>query len=597
MIICGDCGSRRRLFMHNEFKTLIWVVAIAVCVTVAVIYRFHGANVRSAKTSSAVSSSGTDGTKWESPLGNKSEDWGYLPLRIKTAFENQRPLEVSPWHAGGGEWTFFECAFQNSNAAVVIGVHTVLTTGNKISMDWGEAILAAPDSNSAELFLKSLSGAFHQQLPKRRMGHPQGFFKMRTAVFGSNLNRIKEGGFSGKGNWSATKWFLEEDGREAEVFFNFSIADKQAEFSEKDPDYREDLVSLLTTALCDGPLPERTLENDPTLTPDGPTFTDWKKLGTGDSSQPSLDRSGSRIYFVERRAHKGPSILYAAQVDHPEQSSQIASIEHQIASYSALGVNDGNFLVVEQIPEREDQTSSADPQILWLVTAGSPPKHLEGPWGDKGWYLTNPPSSPDGRFITVGKWRTEKKKRSNTLYCFDLESGKSVSFDLQGEPIDHVKWEPGAAKPEFTIITGFKLLNKNDLHAFLADPITGGLRPAALVGDSNGVSLVSPDGARTAVLEERSRLLITDKEGKTVVFNFQEYDQRFAQEGSLEWASPRYLLFHASRPAFINADTLKMNFPLPKADATEPELFTPDFSFVIAHRDNGLYIGKISLHN
>ena len=582
--------------MHNEFKTLGWMVAIGVCATVAAFYRFHSANVHSGKTPSATSSSDTDGTKWESPLGNMPENWGYLPLRIKTTFENQRPLEVSPWHAEGGEWTFFDCAIQNSNAAVVIGVHSGPATGGKTSMAWSEAILAVSDSDSADSFLNSLSSAFHQELPKRRMGHPKGFFKMHTAVLGSNLNLLPDGGFGGKGNWSATKWFLEEDGREAEIFFNFSIIDKRAAFSEKDPDYREDLVSLLTTALRDGPPPERTLANDPTLTSDGPTFTDWKMLGSAGSSRPSLNRTGSRIYFVEG-AHKGPSILCAAPVDHPEQSSRIASIEHQIASYSALGANDGNFLVVEQIPEREDQTSSTDPQILWLVSAGSPPKHLEGPWGDKGWYLTDPPSSPDGRFITVGKWRTENKKRSNTLYCFDLESGKSVSFDVQGAPIDHVKWESGATKSEFTIITGLKLLNKNDLHAFLADSVTGELRPTALTGDSNGASLVSPDGNRTARLEERSRLLIADKEGKTVAFNFHEYDQRYAEEGSLEWVSPRYLLFHTSRPAFINADTLKMNFPLPKDDATAPELFAPDFSFVIADRDNGLYIGKISLHN
>ena len=81
------------------------------------------------------------------------------------------------------------------------------------------------------------------------------------------------------------------------------------------------------------------------------------------------------------------------------------------------------------------------------------------------------------------------------------------------------------------------------------------------------------------------------------MFNFHEYDQPYAREDSVEWASSRYLLFHAARPAFINADTLKMNFPLPKDDATAPELFSPDFYFVIVSKDNGLYIGKISLQN
>ncbi len=116
-------------------------------------------------------------------------------------------------------------------------------------------MLAVSDSEAADGFLSAFTAAFRQQLPRRREGKPRGFLKMPTAIFGSDLERLQDGSFQGKGNWTATKWFLQDDDRDAEVFFNFNICEKWAEFSEKDPDCRDDLVSGLTTALRDGPLP------------------------------------------------------------------------------------------------------------------------------------------------------------------------------------------------------------------------------------------------------------------------------------------------------------------------------------------------------
>jgi hypothetical protein len=40
------------------------------------------------------------------------------------------------------------------------------------------------------------------------------------------------------------------------------------------------MIAYLATALRDGPLPERTPENDPTLTLDGPRVTDWKRIAS-----------------------------------------------------------------------------------------------------------------------------------------------------------------------------------------------------------------------------------------------------------------------------------------------------------------------------
>src|SRR5205814_2340301 len=82
----------------------------------------------------------------------------------------------------------------------------------------------------------------------------------------------------------ATKWFFGEESGEAEVFFNYSVAEKTAEFSEKDEEYREALVEQWVICLRDGPLPERTPENDPNLTLNGPRVTGWVRIADGKES-------------------------------------------------------------------------------------------------------------------------------------------------------------------------------------------------------------------------------------------------------------------------------------------------------------------------
>ena len=37
----------------------------------------------------------------------ESAESGYMPFKIAKTHERQRPLEQSPWHADGGNWTFF----------------------------------------------------------------------------------------------------------------------------------------------------------------------------------------------------------------------------------------------------------------------------------------------------------------------------------------------------------------------------------------------------------------------------------------------------------------------------------------------------------
>ncbi|HEX8044276.1 hypothetical protein [Rhizobium sp.] len=68
------------------------------------------------------------------------------------------------------------------------------------------------------------------------------------AFLGAATARIPGGGFGGgKGDWYATKLFLDQD--EAEVFFNFNLVSGEAEFSIKDEDYGNTVLSELSKVI------------------------------------------------------------------------------------------------------------------------------------------------------------------------------------------------------------------------------------------------------------------------------------------------------------------------------------------------------------
>jgi hypothetical protein len=191
-------------------------------------------------------------------INEESEQWGYLALRILKVHEKQKALDAAPWFTGGGDWTFLECeAEEDSNVRVLIGTAMRGSPEGETPISWGEAVIAVADASMGARFVEALAKAFHQTTPPPHGQKPSLRVKMQTAVLGTGLVRDPHGGFKDgrNGSWVATKWFLQDETAEAEVFFNFSTKENRAEFSEKDAEYREDLVQQLVVGLRDGPRP------------------------------------------------------------------------------------------------------------------------------------------------------------------------------------------------------------------------------------------------------------------------------------------------------------------------------------------------------
>jgi hypothetical protein len=193
-------------------------------------------------------------------LGGDAEDeWPRLDLVVTNVATKQQPTESAPFHKPGGDWTYFDLApASDPTARVRLGMKAPKPTDSPFS--FSELELSTIDRAASARFVKAVAEAFlvpaPPGAPKPRKLVP---VKLATAVLGQRLVREGAGGgFSTAakgatpGTWTTTKVFFEKDEQYAEVFFNVDLEAGVAEFSEKDAEYRDGLLALLSKALLDG---------------------------------------------------------------------------------------------------------------------------------------------------------------------------------------------------------------------------------------------------------------------------------------------------------------------------------------------------------
>jgi hypothetical protein len=530
-------------------------------------------------------------------ISQESEQWGYLAMKITKVREKQKALDVAPWFADGGDWTFLECETEKDPAVrILVGTTMQGTPKGDIPISWGEAVLTVADAVAGARFVETLAKAFHQPLPASRGQKPALHVKMRTAVLGTSLVRDPRGGFKDgrTGNWVATKWFLQDETAEAEIFFNFSTKEKRAEFSEKDEEYREDLIKQLVVGLRDGPLPERTLESDPSLTAVGPTITDWIAVGnSNETCQFSQDSSTLMITVTDPGQN---SQLFVAPTVEPTKRKLLASFEGSILVQTYLSTEQGATLLVTEMLRQEAKTiSSLDPQRLWLVDPQG--KHeVRPPAGLTNWFASKHCLSPDARFVTLGSWETQPdKKRARVIHLGDLQTGKWQRIALPATLLELVGWI--GEKPTGLVLTGLGVKKDEVRKAYSFEPITGQLSPLAEIPrEFTPGRTFSPDGKRFHEVIGKERLVITDTaSGQHNEFAFHPYDRRNVYPDSVQWAGNRYLVFQTTRTALINADTLKMSYPTTKESGIDWVEFSSDFKLALGHKDGGLVLGRVLL--
>jgi hypothetical protein len=529
----------------------------------------------------------------------ESDDWGYLRLKIARVHMNQKPLEQAPWHEAGGDWTFLECqSAKQASVRVLIGTRDgrPTTVGEtKISMAWGEAIVAVTDRAVGTKFVETFARSFHQSLPPSHGDQPVGYFRVHTSVLGSEMGRDPKGGFSGKGDWTATKWFLSDDKLgEAEVFFNYSLKEKRAEFSEKDSDYREPLIGQLVVALRDGPLPERTPENDPTLTRTGPGVANWKKLEEG-QTRGSFTPDSKNILLV---VSTNDSTRFLVREVQGSQTKTLAKFDRLASITQTIGEGERTaFLVTEILAEKGQKITYPGPQQLWwLELASGQKKLLEIPEALTNWYTSEGAVSPDGNFVALHQWQKPSgKQRVRSIHLLNRETAAWRKIELPGTTLQLVGWRPD--KREGIVLAGNPYDKQTERKAYALDPVTGTLSALNAVPlEFASGTILSPDKHQSVRVQGKERLSFTQLAAQPREFVFHPYDRQYVyDEGVFSWADSRYLVFQGDRTALIDSQTLKMNFVSPKESPFGSVSFSPDFKWALANKDDGCYLGQVEL--
>jgi hypothetical protein len=176
-----------------------------------------------------------------------------LSFAITAIHEKQRPAVAAPWHEPGGDWTFFDAASRDG-VRFGFGFESGATSGGPVA--FGKGMLTTPDRASAQALIDAFAKAFGGKAPPApATPRPLAVTPFALVILGTDAARTANG-FEGQGGgYHATKLFLQRNGIEAEVFFNFNLAKKTADFAEKDPDYANDLLAFLALELRDGPPP------------------------------------------------------------------------------------------------------------------------------------------------------------------------------------------------------------------------------------------------------------------------------------------------------------------------------------------------------
>jgi hypothetical protein len=179
-----------------------------------------------------------------------TDDTPKLAFTITKAYEREQPLDHAPWHASGGEWTFFDAEAQGAHFTVGTFARPIKDPALAGFGGFGEAMIAVPTADDGARLAQAFARGFHVALPPEGAKGSLHVLRFSTAVLGRNVARSAEGGFGGTGTWSAGKWFF--NGGDSEVFFNYSAVDGRGEFSEKDADYDKGVAAALAQGLRDG---------------------------------------------------------------------------------------------------------------------------------------------------------------------------------------------------------------------------------------------------------------------------------------------------------------------------------------------------------
>jgi hypothetical protein len=516
-----------------------------------------------------------------------------LPFSIGTTYARQKPTPSSPWHADGGDWTFFDATLPGSpTVPFTVGIETEMVGPSGSSMTFGKGIIVVPDRDAGAGFLQRFGAAFKTSAPPPRTATPLQATPFSIAILGTSMRQ--RGGVSQ--TWSATKWFLQDEGLEAEVFFNYDLDGKVGEFAEKDEEYRTDVLAALAVHLRDGPQAERTPGTDPRLTESGPRAGSFANVGSPRAT--FREWRGGVLVYADAIAGGGQAVLSVAPAQ-PDAATEVLRVERRLGSIGCADAASWNgCLIAEDLPRQEHVWSSNDPvRYWWLDRLGAPKTPFTGSWGTDRRTITTHPVSPDRKWVAL-KWlqKLDSGRGQFAAQFVDRATGQVVSTYAQPEKIlDVVGWSAGATGVSAIVsVTDPRAHSMRVAGTVFVDPASGKELPRLAPTRSADDASVSRDRARRCEFRaDGAELAITQIATRTTrVFPVHPDDRRATKDADCRWAGSRYVIIPTPHVGFVDADTLLMSYPVPRAEKQVYE-FSSDLKWVVRHGE-GVAVAPMS---
>jgi hypothetical protein len=173
----------------------------------------------------------------------------YMPDSGSVAFD------IAPLGASNGSTQWFAIyTSQGKTAKFRIDFGPEQATKTKdpkdIPISFGTGRILAESGSDSSVLLSDLAKALEAKHPPTKIKRVS-FLPFTFVNIGTDLSQAPGGGFNTKpsGHWIATKIFIGEDDQEGQFFLNINPATNKGQFSIKDADYGDIVVSGLAQVL------------------------------------------------------------------------------------------------------------------------------------------------------------------------------------------------------------------------------------------------------------------------------------------------------------------------------------------------------------
>lgn len=535
---------------------------------------------------------------------------GRLAFRIQAIYQNQEPAEDFPGHVDGGTWTFLDCLA--GDVPFVIGFETNPPSAPGLppeveetltaSAVRGRAVLRVPDNAASRQFLDTFAYAFHTTVPAPLTVRPVHPVIFNTVSLGTGLQRASNGRTlepAPAGTWASARWLVSTPRLSAELLFNIDLANKQGEFVEKDPGSQEDLITLWSRILRDGPRGLRTPLEDRNIVNVGPHAGALTQVAGPEAFRPFFVPGNKWLVYTAIQRGK-PAQVWEVELAHPDNRRLVAEVQ-EVYQVQCVDPEGRYVLVEEKIPDVPGTVSSADPsRFLWIDAEAGTTRTLGGPWKSRDVDLPDDALSPDSHYLVISESRTraDGKGGFTELYIVNLQGTSAVSLDINNQYLETAGWMIAGDALRLTARTGLKVNSPADRAACLIDPATGEWVAASpqQVPPPIPDMLVSPDNQNAAEVIDHQKLLIHRDRGTHELIrqlDFNPEDRIFAELNSLTWLDTQYMSFFNPYPIIINTSNMKMNYFLQTDRAPRDIRYSTDFKFAAIVTDEGLFVAPV----